>query len=343
MKACVLHAVGDLRFEEAADPVLQPGEALLRIKASGVCGSDVQRVFEKGTYHFPTIPGHEFSGEVIAVYDGMDASLIGKRAAVFPILPCRACPACEVGEYALCEHYDYYGSRRDGGFAEYLAVKQWNLVFIPDSVSFEEAAMCEPASVAVHALSQAGIELGDILAVYGAGTIGIMLAKIAKLRGAGDVILVDIDPAKLDAAHRFGFTHTINSLEADAPAQILAQTGGRGADAVIEGTGASAAFENCVKSAKTLGRVVLMGNPLREMTLGQSVYSSLLRKQLTLRGTWNSSYSTAKNDWVTAVNAMPSLRLKELITHSFPLSAGAKAIEVLRDKKEFVIKSMYIM
>jgi len=343
MYACVLHAIGDLRYEAVDDPVPGNGEVLLKIRAAGVCGSDVQRVFEKGTYHFPTIPGHEFAGEIAAVHEGMDLSLIGRRAAVFPILPCRSCPACEVGEYAQCESYDYYGSRRDGGFAEYLAVKEWNLVYIPESVSFTEAAMCEPVAVAVHALSQSGVGLGDTVAVFGAGTIGVLIAEIAKLRGAKNVIMIDIDQAKLEKAASLGFPLTINSLGQDAPESIAKLTNGRGADVVIEGAGASASLENCVKSAKAFGRVVLMGNPVKDMTFSRDAYSGILRKQLTLRGTWNSSYNTAKNDWMTAVNAMPSLNLKRLITHHFPLAAGIKAVEALRDKKELVMKSMYVM
>ena len=343
MKACVLHAVGDLRYEDVPDPIPGPDEVLLKIRAAGVCGSDVQRVFEKGTYHFPTIPGHEFAGEIVAAHNSADTPLIGKRAAVFPILPCRACAACEAGEFAQCENYDYYGSRRDGGFAEYLAVKTWNLVFIPDNISFEEAAMCEPCAVAIHALSRADTGPGDTVAIYGSGTIGILLAKLAMLRGAKDVVLIDIDPLKIEAARRLGFTRTVNSLEKDAPGEIHRLTNGRGADIVIEGAGASAALENCVKSAKAFGRVVLMGNPLGDMTLSRDAYSGILRRQLTLCGTWNSNYSAARNDWTTAMDAMPLLGLRDLITHRFPLEAGVKAIEVLRDKNEFVMKSMYVL
>ena len=343
MTACVLHGIGDLRVEQVPVPIPAADEVLLRVCASGVCGSDVQRIFEKGAYHFPTIPGHEFSGEVAAVPEGGDTALLGKKAAVFPLIPCRKCLSCEVGEYAQCADYDYYGSRRDGGFAEYLAVKTANLVLLPEAVSFEEAALCEPTAVAIHALSQVGVAFGDTVAIYGAGTIGVMLAKIARAWGAGRVVLIDIDPLKLAAARELGFSDSINSLDSDAPAEIMALTGGHGADVVVEGTGVSVALENCMKSARTFGRVVLMGNPIKDMTLPQKAYWEILRKQLTLKGTWNSSYNAMTNDWQNAVRAMPSLDLKPLITHRFPLSAGAVAIDVLRDKSQLVMKSMFIM
>ena len=141
MKACVLHNINDLKYEEVSMPVLNEGEVLLKIRASGICGSDIQRVFEKGTYHFPTIPGHEFAGEIVDAFEEKSKFLIGKKAAVFPLLPCFECSSCQIGEYAQCKNYNYYGSRCDGGFAEYLAVKVFNLVLLPDEVTFEEDAM----------------------------------------------------------------------------------------------------------------------------------------------------------------------------------------------------------
>ena len=131
MNAAVLHAVGDLRYEQVPVPEVHEGEVLMKVMAAGVCGSDLPRIYEQGTYHFPTIPGHEFAGKIVAG----DPELVGRRAAVFPLLPCRKCSSCEVGEYANCKNYDYYGSRRDGGFAEYIAVDKRNLILTPDTLS----------------------------------------------------------------------------------------------------------------------------------------------------------------------------------------------------------------
>lgn len=341
MKALNLHAVGDLRYEDVPMPVAGEGEVLLRVRAAGICGSDIQRVLTKGTYHFPTIPGHEFAGEVVALGEGVDPALLGCRAAVFPLLPCRECEPCRLQEYAQCKNYDYYGSRRDGGFAEYLAVKVWNLVLLPDSVSFEEAAMCEPTAVAFHALGQFGVKQGDTVVIFGAGTIGLMLAKVARMQGASRVILADIDDKKLAFAKTLGFEDVVNSLT-DPTEQILALTDGRGADLVVEGTGVSAALENCMKCAATFGGVVLMGNPLREMTLSQKAYWEILRKQLTLRGTWNSAYSLKQNDWQDAVAAMPELDLLPMITGRHALSEGIAPFEHMADRANFTVKEMFL-
>ena len=338
MKALNLHAVGDLRYEEVPDPVRQEGEVLLKVKACGICGSDIPRIFKKGTYHFPTIPGHEFSGEIV---DADDPALIGKKAAVFPLLPCRKCASCQVGEYAQCNDYDYYGSRRDGAYAQYIAVKEWNLVQF-EGISYEEAAMCEPAAVALHAMGLADVKIGDTVAIFGAGPIGAMLGLWARASGASRVILCDIDPTKVAFATSLGFD-AVNSAETDAAEYIKSVTGGRGADACIEGAGATQTWESCIKSVKSFGHVVCMGNPFGDMTLTQGTYSQLLRKQLTIRGTWNSSYNDAHNDWRTALDAISKhiIDVRPLISHRFKLEEYKQAFDMILGRKEFYSKVMF--
>ena len=134
MKAYVLHGIGDLRYEDRSLPEHYPGWALVKVLVAGICSSDIPRIFEKGPYHFPTIPGHEFSGKVERVADESDRHWLGKRVGVFPLIPCKKCASCEKGQYETCSNYDYIGSRRDGGFAEYVAVPVWNLLELPETV-----------------------------------------------------------------------------------------------------------------------------------------------------------------------------------------------------------------
>ncbi len=343
MRAAVLHAVGDLRIEEVERPAPRSGEVLLQVKACGVCGSDIPRIFTKGTYSFPTIPGHEFAGKIVAAGEGVDPVLVGRKAAVFPLIPCRDCAACEIGEFAQCERYDYMGSRSHGAFAEYIAVPAWNVVPAPDSLTYEELAMTEPAAVALHALRQAGIEIGDQVLISGAGPIGLMLAKWAYAWGASRVLLSDIDPAKLAFARSLGFADTVNAVEEDAAEQVLRITG-RGADVAVEGAGAGASLEVCLKAARSFGRVVLMGNPAGEMKLSQQGYWEILRKQLTLKGTWNSGYaSLPKNEWKLVVEAMAAGRIEllPLVTNRVPLDELNDALEMMRDRSAFHNKVMF--
>ncbi|MDR0719163.1 MAG: galactitol-1-phosphate 5-dehydrogenase [Treponema sp.] len=343
MMACNLYGIGDLRYEEVAVPSLKPGEVLLKVKAAGICGSDIPRVFEKGTYHFPTIPGHEFAGEIVVVNSG-DEALLGKTASVFPLLPCFTCEACQEGEYAQCANYDYYGSRRDGAFAEYIAVKKWNLVPVPPGVKAEHAAMCEPCAVAIHALSQAEIKPDGTVAIFGAGTIGILAAQAARGQGARTVVLVDVDNAKLDFARSLGFEHTVDSKTEDPALYIKNMCGGKGADLALEAAGVAATAEGCFKATKNFGTVVLMGNPSKNMDISQKAYWEILRKQLTLKGTWNSSYSSANNNWHTAIQYMENgvFNLDKLITHRFSFCECNKAFELARTRSEPWVKIMFI-
>lgn len=346
MKACVLHGIGDFQFESVPTPKPKSGEVLLQIRACGICGSDVQRVWEKGTYTFPTIPGHEFSGMVIDAADEKDRHWIGTKAAVFPLLPCGHCAACAIGEYAQCTDYNYFGSRCDGGLAEYICVPVWNLVPVPESLSYEEAAMAEPAAVALHALRRAGVKIGDSVAIFGAGPIGLMLASWAKLMGADQAILIDIDERKLAFARSMGFEDLVNSLAEDAVETVKRITNGRGSDCAIEGAGASVALEQCLKCTRMFGTVVAMGNPLREMTLSQKAYWELLRKQLNLCGTWNSSYSDIPlNDWKQSIQSMAQgkLSVKPFITHRLTLEQCPEALVMMRDRTEFFNKVMIEM
>ena len=324
MNAAVLHAVGDLRYEQVPMPEVGEDEVLLKVMACGVCGSDIPRVYTKGTYHFPTIPGHEFAGQIV---ESNDPALLGRRAAVFPLLPCHKCPPCQVGEFANCMDYDYYGSRRDGAFAEYLAVKKANLILAPDTLSYECASLCEPGAVARGAIRHMNVQLGDLVVVYGAGPIGLIAAQWAKRAGAGCVRVVDISEEKLAFAAKFGF----ESYDPEKDGQ---------ADAVLEGTGAAPALNNAVRALKAHGRLVLMGNPMGDMTIKSDVYSQILRKELTIVGTWNSSYNAVINDWEETIKAMAdgSIRYEELITHRFPLAQVNEALEMMRDKKEFFTK-----
>lgn len=345
MKAAVLHAIGDLRYEDVPVPEIAPGEVLVKVRASGVCGSDVPRVMTKGAYSFPLIPGHEFAGEVAQIGDNTDTHFsIGDRVAVFPLIPCWRCAYCQIGEYAQCDDYDYLGSRRDGGFAEYVAAPADNLISIPDNVDFDCAAMTEPASVALHALRRTGVDAGDSVAILGAGPIGIILAQWATICGAGRVFLADIVDEKLDVAREYGF-FCINAAQEDTVQRIVAETEGRGVDICVEAAGTGVTFEQSLRTVRKLGKVILMGNVSGDVVIPERTASAILRGQLTIYGTWNSSFTPVpKNEWHTALQFMSSgkLNLKPLITHRFALDQAREAFDMMYRRQEFFNKVMFI-
>jgi L-iditol 2-dehydrogenase len=343
MGAQVLHAVGDMRYESVPIPGTGQGEVLVRVGYCGVCGSDIPRVFVNGTYHFPTIIGHEFSGTVVACGPGVSDMQPGTRVAVFPLLWCGKCAACEEGKYVQCQDYGYLGSRDDGGFAEFVVAPRANLVLVPDSVSLEEAAMTEPAAVALHALRRVEHSLlGETVVVFGAGPIGLMVAQWARAMGAFQVLVFDIIEKKLEMAREMGFDLAFNSKAVDPLAQVALLTGGAGAHVSVEGAGVPQTFVQALSVTKRGGATVVLGNPAADVTLPASLVSQLMRREVSVLGTWNSDYSAAGNDddWRTVLAAMEAgrINLKPLITHRVALAEAFDMLVTMRDQGEFFSK-----
>jgi L-iditol 2-dehydrogenase len=343
MNALVLHAVGDARFERIPRPDPGKGEVLVRVAFCGVCGSDIPRTFVKGTYHFPTVCGHEFSGTIEALGPGVEEYAVGDRVTVFPLLWCGKCAPCELGNYVQCEDYDYYGSRRDGAFAQYLAVPTRNLVRVPDGVSLEAASMTEPAGVALHAAKRAGGSfVGEWVVIFGAGPIGLMTAQWVRMMGARRVILLDLVPEKLAMAEKLGFESAFNPRDVDPVEKIRQLTAGRGAEVCIEAAGVPITLNQAIKAARVGGRVVILGNPSAEVTLPSGLISQAMRRELDILGTWNSSFSASGNndDWrsVLAAADAGAIDLDSLVTHRVRLEDSFEALVMMRDQSEFFSK-----
>lgn len=333
MKAYVLHGIGDLRYEDCPLPELRPGWALVKVLAAGICSSDVPRIFEKGTYHFPTIPGHEFSGKVERVASEDDSDWKGKRVGVFPLIPCKSCRSCAKGQYETCSNYDYIGSRRNGGFAEFTAVPVWNLMELPASVSDIQGALLEPAAVALHAVKRAEIVSDASVCVVGTGAIGLLAGQWANILGAGRVVIKGRSEEKRQIVQRCGLKY-----QKDFHA-------GEEFDCVIEAVGSARALEESLLLTKPGGKLVLMGNPDGSRTLSQDLYWRILRKQLTLTGTWNSSYGSRHSDWTEAVHAMGSGRLRTdgMVTHVLKKTELDRGLAFMRERSETFCKIMLEM
>ena len=335
MKAYRLYGVNDLRYEDVDMPSCNDGWAIIEVKAAGICSSDIPRIYTKGTYHFPTIPGHEFSGRVVRVGNETDVNLVGKRVGIFPLIPCRECESCSQKHYEMCENYDYVGSRRDGGFAEYVAVPVWNLVLIPNNISYEIAAILEPVSVALHAMKLANITKGCSVGIIGTGMIGICAGQWAYKLGAGKVTVIGRSNSKKTLVEKCGLDY-INHQDSKKTKQY---------DIVLEAVGTPDAVEQSILSTKPGGTVVFMGNPSGEISLSQNVYWRILRKQLTIRGTWNSSYDGVNiSDWTEAIEALQKeeITIDALITHCYPQDKFVDGLELMRNASEPYCKVMTI-
>ena len=190
MKAWVLHDINDIRFEDVTQPVPTKNEVLVKVKAAGICGSDIPRIYRDGAHKMPLIPGHEFAGQVVGLGNENDNVWLGKRVGVFPLIPCNQCIACKMNRQEMCRNYSYLGSRRNGAFAEYVAVPTTNLIDLPNEVTWEQAAMLEPMAVAVHAIRRIEIKQDDIVVVCGLGTIGLLLTMFLLARGIKKVLVI---------------------------------------------------------------------------------------------------------------------------------------------------------
>ena len=312
--------------EPSEKPAATEGYARFRVKACGVCGSDLPRVFSGASYFYPIVLGHEFSG---IVEDSLNPDLIGKRACVFPILPCGACEFCKKQQWANCKQYDYYGSRRDGGMQSDLLIKESNLVFLPDNVSYEAGAMIEPTAVCLHAVKKAEITNESTVLVYGAGTIGLLSAMWAKVLGARAVYVSDIDPRRCELAEKLGFS----------------KYNGQSVNTVVEASGAAAALNDAISNCEAFGRIVLVGHGKNDVSIAHDRFVQILRKQLTLTGSWNSDFSDDVNDWRESVQAISDGKIQPevLITHKIPLNEGDRAYKTAGNREEFSNKIMVVM
>lgn len=333
MKAAVLHSPGDLRVEEVQRPVPGPGEVLVRVGAAGICGSDIGRVMVTGTYRFPTVPGHEFSGTVEEIGAGVTGLAPGDRVAVAPLMPCLDCDWCRAGKFSLCDDYDFLGSRSDGAFAEFLTAPARNVLKVPDSVSLEVAATIEPAAIILHGIRKLDLKLGDAVAVVGCGALGFFALQFAKLSGAQPLIAIDVDDDKLDLARQAGADICINPTRQDALAEVKAATGGRGVAISLECAGSAPGRDLSILIAAKQGRVLLYGTAHGDVTFAEKAFARMVREELEVVGSWNSySLPFPGKEWfdIIALLGAGRLTVEPLITHRATLDEAPAIFRALK-------------
>lgn len=317
MTAAVMYAVGDIRVEQVDKPTPGPGEVLMKVAYCGVCGSDLSRMFESGPHKLPLITGHEFSAWVEELGEGVTGLEVGDLVTVPPMLPCFECPPCVQGEFSLCENYDYYGSRRDGAYAQYVAGPAKLLLKVPQDLDPRAAAMVDPAAIALHAIYRTNLRLGDRVAVLGGGgPIGLFSVQWAKLAGAGEVVAIDVSPEKAKLALLAGADHATSSDEELEP--LI----GMGFDLVIETTGVAPVADQAVRITARHGQVVLIGIPHRDVVLKEKTWARLMRLEIDILGSWNSfSAPFPGAEWETTVAKLASgdLLWEFMITHDEPV------------------------
>ena len=334
MKAGVVHAREDIRFEDIEKPVPKAGQVLIKVKYTGICGSDVPRVNGDACHFYPNVLGHEFSGVIEEVGEGVTSLKAGDRVAGVPLVPCLECEDCQKGNYSLCKHYSFIGSREFGSFAEYVVVPEKNAVKFEDEVSFEQGAFFEPATVALHGLKRVPYQGGKTVAILGGGTIGLFTMQWAKIFGAKKVVVFDINDARLDLAKKLGADEGINTLADDFMQTAMDMTDGRGFDYIYETAGNTITMKMAFELAANKANVCFIGTPTKEISFGVKEWENMNRKEFTLTGSWM-SYSAPfpGEEWVLTAHYFKTGELKfdeSLIFKKVPLKDIASAFEMYK-------------
>ncbi|QCQ89775.1 2,3-butanediol dehydrogenase [Rhodococcus sp. SGAir0479] len=266
------HGAGDLRVDEVELPAPDAGQVLLRCAYCGACGSDLHEIHDgphaipTGTPHTlsgataPIVLGHEFSGTVVAVGADVDGIAVGDAVAVEPNYRCGECPACRDGRYHTCRHFGFAGLMGDGGMAEYATVPAYMVHVLPAGFDLAQAAVLEPAAVALHAVRRSGIRTGASAAVIGLGPVGLLVCALLRRRGVDRLVGIDPVPERRALASRLGVPTVIDPRAvSDVPTAVRSAGGDDGVDVAFEVVGAQPTFETAVGSVRTGGTVVLLG------------------------------------------------------------------------------------
>lgn len=319
MRAGVYHCNADVRVEEIEVPSIGPGEVLMRVRASGICGSDVLEWYR--VPKAPLVLGHEVAGDIVEVGEGVDKVRVGDRVAVSHHVPCNACPMCLAGFHTAC-HTLHTTNFDPGGFAEFVRVPELQtdrgVLVLPDSVSYEDGTFIEPLGCVSRAQTRAGVRPGSTVLVIGSGISGLLHIRLARALGAGRVFATDVSPYRLDWAKRSGATEAFDAIATgdDLPEVLREANGGRLADLVILCTGAPSAIDQGLSCLENGATFVVFAVPApgekHPMPLNE-----LWRREVTIR----TAYGAAPNDLQTALDLIATgrVRVDDLITHRLPL------------------------
>ena len=318
IKSAVLEKNQKIIVRDIDHAKLEPDECKVKITDAGLCSSDIERAYNNGAYFYPLVMGHELSGEIVDLGSDISNELsIGDKVCIFPLLPCFKCSACKQSLFALCEDYSYYGSRQHGGFAEYLNVKKWNILKLPNGVSTKDGALVEPTAVALHAVKKLNIDKNckTSLCIFGAGFLGLIATQIVdKLYPNCEITLVDRNQFKLDIGTKY---QTQNRCVGDQKSwdSFLSEKE-NSFDYVIEFVGVPETFSAAVDVSAAKANVVWAGNITADLILTKQQISSILRKELTITGTWNSIYKGQEVcDWSESIDMIDKgLKPSELVS-----------------------------
>jgi L-iditol 2-dehydrogenase len=347
MRAVVYRGINDMRIETVPVPEIGPGELLVRVATCGICGTDLKKI-HYGSHSAPRIFGHEMAGTIVARGEGVMSYEIGERVVVHHHVPCNECYYCRKGTPAQCPLYKKTGvtagfEPSGGGFAEYIRVMSFvvtngGVVHIPDGVPFEQAAFVEPVNTVLKGVKMLNLEPDDTVLVIGQGPIGLMHAALAHRTGA-KVLTSDLYPERHAIAARFGLKYPIHAGQENVVERVLAESEGRGADAVILAVGGKALIKTAMDACRPGGKVMLFAQTQHEDATFDP--GAVCMDEKTLMGSYSSSFGIV-DEVVDLVfgGHRKGFDLTQLISHRFPLEEAVAGIEIASHPKADSMKIM---
>lgn len=336
MKAAVLHGKKDIRYDDWKTPKIDRDEVLVRVKATGICGSDMPRVLADAAHYYPIVLGHEFSGEIVETGKGVEGLKKGDRIAGAPLVPCHECIDCQQGNHAQCGNYSFIGSRETGTWAEYVKLPAINVVKLPDEVTFTQGAFFEPVTVGLHGLFVMDYQGGYDVAIVGMGTIGLLTMQCALALGSKRIFAFDIDEERLEVAKEYGADFCLNTGDSYFKDIIKEETGGRGFPMVVETAGVEFTEKLSLEIAANKGNVMFIGTPSKDISLTPREFEYINRKELTVRGSWMSySVPYPGREWELAGYYFKKglIKVDKLIDRIIPLEKAEEAFNDIEDNK----------
>lgn len=341
MRAIVYEGPGRLVVKDVAKPNAGPRDVLIRVRAAGICGSDLEMARgNRPDVIPPRIPGHEVSGDVDEVGDSVTRFQKGDRVVVEPILSCGECRNCRAGRYNVCRDLKFIGVHTDGAFAQFLVMPEWRVYRIPGGFTYEEAAILEPTAVGVHAVGRAKVSPGDSVVIIGAGPIALQIAQVAKAVGAGFIMMTDVLDHRLELAKNLVADLAINPKREDLVQRVKQVTDGEGVDVVIEVVGSSSTILQTMDLVRAGGRILIAGLSVESFfTEPPTFWMRQLLKEVTIE----TSRSYAANDWNVAIKlaSRGDIDCRSLVTHRFRLDGVSRAYEVADKKLDNSMKVIF--
>ena len=318
MLAAIIQKPEVMELREAPKPVLSEGEALIQVRYTGVCGTDVHLLHgHHATATFPLIPGHEMIGELVEIKGkGAEEFCIGQRVVAQEVLSCGRCSACAKGEDNVCQSLKIIGIHAEGSFAQYVKVPIRKMLAVPDEIDDELAAMTEPLAVAVHDVRLSGLKVGEQVLVIGGGPIGMLIAIVARAAGARNVVISEIKKFRREFAQKMGFS-VIDPTAADFDAQLWALSGNEGFDVSFEVAGVKSAITTCVDHTKSTGTIMVIAITKEPLPVDTG---KIFAKELTVKGARIHNFYNFKGALELLQDKSVAEDVRKLISKVYPFS-----------------------